>query len=204
MEEKLDLRKKIEHAFLCEKVQVTAQFEAFCHSVHLKWLRDELNTNEETHQCANNAPDKVYSHFCPNCQRGARLRRAEWKINHLNGKHYMVRKTVNGLLCSAHNRRPCFTYPWIDSECWRKHKKLDLWRLRYRTTWGGHWGWTSIDCTMPTHGGSSPLYQSMSFSRFTRAEHEISQSAAPIKTQLTHVKKVWSIPSSKCPWAEWA
>ena len=32
----VDIRKKVEHAFSCEKVHVTVQFELLCYFVHLE------------------------------------------------------------------------------------------------------------------------------------------------------------------------
>ena len=57
----VDLRKKIEHPFPCEKVHVTVQFESLCHFVHLKCLLDELNSNKQTHQCAKSDLDSTCS-----------------------------------------------------------------------------------------------------------------------------------------------
>ena len=54
-----DIRKKVNHAFPNNKVHVTVQAEMFCCFVHLTCLPDELNTDEETHQCAERDLDTV-------------------------------------------------------------------------------------------------------------------------------------------------
>ena len=93
----VDIRKKVGHAFFCEKVHVTAQFESLCHFVHLKGLPDELNGHEQTHQCTESDLDSVYS-FRPDG--GTLFRHAKRKIKHLSGKHYVIgRRTSCYVVC---------------------------------------------------------------------------------------------------------
>ena len=109
----MDIREKVEHPFPREKVQVTVQFESLCHSVHLKGLLDELNSNKQTHQSTESHLDSSRS-FWPD--RGMFLY-AKRKIKHLNSNHYMIGGTVNTLLGNVDNMNPCVTYSEIDSEC---------------------------------------------------------------------------------------
>ena len=150
----MDIRKKVEHAFPREEAHVTVQFESFCHFVNLKWLPDKLNSNKQTHQSTESDLNSNHS-FRPD--RETVLHHAKRKIKYLSDNHYTVGRTVNIELCSVHNMKPCITYPRVDSKCWGQHKKLTWIWFRWRTTWGGCQGWPLIDCTMPTHGGSSPL-----------------------------------------------
>ena len=47
----MDIRKKVDHAFSNEKDRVMVRSETFCRFVYLKRLPNELDNDEETHQC---------------------------------------------------------------------------------------------------------------------------------------------------------
>ena len=60
-----NVRKQVDYDFPNEKVHVTVQLEMFCCFIHLKCLPDELDVDEQTHQCTESDLDSVYS-FGPN------------------------------------------------------------------------------------------------------------------------------------------
>lgn len=47
----MDIHKKVDCAFLCKKGHVTVQVEMLCCFVHLNCLPNELDNDEQTHQC---------------------------------------------------------------------------------------------------------------------------------------------------------
>ena len=46
------IRKKVEHAIPRKKAHVTGELESLCESMQFKRLPDELNGDEQAHQCA--------------------------------------------------------------------------------------------------------------------------------------------------------
>ena len=69
------VRKKVEHAIPRKKAHVTGELESLCESMQFKRLPDELNGDEQAHQCAQSDLDSGYSNFDP--QRGNGLEHAD-------------------------------------------------------------------------------------------------------------------------------